>query len=515
MIRWAALACVLVGCGDNHAPQAIDVATAFDALDALLAATPAQGRVPGTNQAIAELVRDQLRGVGVADVAIERFAIPVSTAASHRLAFAGAPRDHAVNVFGGAGAIADAPVGDAGLASTSDPALAGKVALIDFSVTRSLRTQYKNVIASGAVGAVIDAKLDVLRQRNVWTLAGASAIAGPIPIVTITGGDAASLRADLAAGRDVRVELASDTAVATQQAYNVVARIPGTAVPDRVLVIDAHLDSWFRGAADDAQAVAALVALAEHLVAHPLPFTVELVAFDGEETFLLGSNDYARRRLAQRARWIGAISLEMLAPRRPGLAILTLDDRDAWLPAAQAGGLTEVFPILFTPRDLMTAFDGEVPSDQGTFWQLGVPGMLLVTSYDEYHSARDDAANTDELRYAEVLGALARTVDALAAQPLAALSRPPASYIDLAAAITARTPTRIEGAVTAPRDAALTATLFDAGYTAVEAAAPIIGGAFALDHDFADGAEHVLAIDAAVPGQAAGRALLRISPEAP
>jgi hypothetical protein len=525
MSVWTLLASTLIGCGDPE--DSGDVDLAIESLDQLLAATPPGGRTPGSNQAIAEMVRDQFRAVGVEDVTIEEFSIPVSASTNHSLSFSGTPEvagahDHQVNVFGGDGMVQGASIFDLGLAMQPDPAAAGKVALIDFSVTRSLRTQYRNVIASGAVGAVIDSKIDALRQRNVWTLAGATQTDGPIPIVTILEADAAAVRDQLQMGTDVRVDLATDAGVTAMRAYNVIARIPGTIYPERTLLVNGHLDSWFTGAADDGQAVAALIVLAKALKAQPLPFTVELVAFDCEETFLLGSNNYIRRRLPDiRDSLVGAISLEMLAPKNLELSLSTVDPKDVWEPIFEAGGLTDVFKITLTPSDQMTAFGGEIPSDQGTFWQFGVPGGFVVATYNEYHTAFDDATNTNRERYKEVLAALVATLREVGKQPPEALAKRPQSSIALQPQIASTKPNRITGSVTASNaqsqaeiaDAAVTVTLFSDGYDAVLAStqATFVAGTgytFSLDYAFAAGTPYVLSFDALVSGTASGRALL-------
>lgn len=526
LIAWTVCALAVVACGDDSSAQ-LELATA--SLDELLAATPPDGRTPGSNQAIAALVRDQFASVGVTDVTIEEFSIPVSAATAHSLTFGGAPEiagpvEHTVNVFGGAGMVESAQIIDVGLSTQQMPAAAGKVGLIEFSVTRSLRTQYRNVVASGAVGAIIDSKIDALRQRNVWTLAGANDIDGPIPIVTIEQGPAAAIREQLMRGTDVRVDLATNASVSAMRAYNVIARIPGTKYPERTLVINAHLDSWYAGAADDGQAVAALVVLAKAFVEQPLPYTVELIALDCEETFLLGSNNYVLRRLPDvRDTLVGAISMEMLAPKNVELTIATSDPKDIWSPAFAAGGLDQVFELQLTPGDQMLAFGGEVPSDQGTFWQFGIPGFFVVSTYNEYHTRYDDASNTDPERYAQVLAALEKTVREVTKLPPETLGTRPASSIEVVPQITTRMNNRISGTATAAAahtqepiaEATVTLTLYNETYDNILAstiATATGGGAytFTLDHNFTAGTAYVLAFDAQVSGVASGRAILRI-----
>ena len=489
---------------------------------------PPEGRTPGTNQAIAELVAQQFRDAGVADVTIEDFSIPVSAAVNHSLHVSGVAEiagdvAHTVNVFGGAGMVQATGMVDVGLARDVVPAAAGKVALFKFSMTRSLRTQYRTVIASGAVAAVIDAQIDTLRQRNVWTLAGAADIDGPIPIVTIEQAPADAIRAQLEQGANVSVDLATDSSVAPRMGHNVIARIPGTVYPDRVLVVNGHLDSWYAGAADDGQAVAALVVLAKRLSAEPLPFTVELIAFDCEETFLLGSNNYISRRLPDiKARLIGAISLETLAPRTLDLAVVTMDPRSIWEPVVQAGGLADLFPLTLTQADQMTAFDWEVPSDQGNFWQFGVPGFFLVTTYGEYHTALDDADNVDVERFGKILVALEATLRGIGALAPETFDPRPTGSIQVEPTITSRTSNRLRGTVKTvaadtaqPIDnASVMVTVLSEGYDDIVVAASAIpagGGTytFQINHNFGT-ASYMLSFDASVTNRASGRMLLRL-----
>ena len=520
----ACLVLLVAACGGESRPSDIELAT--NVLDRLLAATPPIGRIPGSNVAIAELLREEFRAAGVDDVTVESFAIPVSAAQNHSLMLSGAagtegPHEHEVNVFGGAGTVTAAGLVDVGLAAGVDPAATGKVALLDFSVTRSLRSQYRNVVESGAVAAIIDSKIDTLRQRNVWTLAGAQRTAGPIPIVTVDQQQASAIRQQLEAGVDLRVDLSTDAAVTTQRAYNVIARIPGTTYPERTLVVNGHLDSWYAGAADDGQAVAALVALARSVVREPLPFTVELVALDCEETFLLGSNNYLMRRLPTvRDTLVGAISLEMLAPRTPEFKMVTVDPKDVWMPILERAGLTDSFNIALTPADQMTAFGGEVPSDQGNFWQFGIPGFFVVTTYDEYHTKFDDATNTDPVRFEKVINHLDATLRALGEVDPADLAVRPNSTIDLVPEILERSVDRIAGRIGATyarsgepvTDARVTVTMFTASYAQIVASTVATyaegeGYSFVLDAPTAD--PYVLSFDANIAGKAAGRALVQ------
>ncbi len=85
---------------------------------------------------------------------------------------------------------------------------------------------------------------------------------------------------------------------------NVVAELPGTARPERVIVVGGHYDSRATdpadaesrapGANDDASGVALTLELARVLSGRDWPCTLVFIAFTGEEMGLLGARNWAR-----------------------------------------------------------------------------------------------------------------------------------------------------------------------------------------------------------------------------
>jgi hypothetical protein len=86
--------------------------------------------------------------------------------------------------------------------------------------------------------------------------------------------------------------------------WNVVATIPGTAQPDRVMVVGGHYDSvvygsgtdpftWAPGADDNGSGTVAALEMARIVAQHPLPVTVMFVPFAQEEQGLFGSYYFA------------------------------------------------------------------------------------------------------------------------------------------------------------------------------------------------------------------------------
>jgi aminopeptidase YwaD len=115
------------------------------------------------------------------------------------------------------------------------------------------------------------------------------------PVVQVGRSARERLAAWRATGVEVRARLRLPTRYNTAAySYNVIATLPGTVHPERVLVIGAHYDSVYNtvGGFDNGSGVMALVDAAEQMVRRPLPVTVRFCAFGAEEFDFLGSRHY-------------------------------------------------------------------------------------------------------------------------------------------------------------------------------------------------------------------------------
>lgn len=87
-----------------------------------------------------------------------------------------------------------------------------------------------------------------------------------VPFVFITRNAANELRAAIAAG-PTSVTLTSNVELTRAEdggvGYNVLGKIPGTDRANEFIIFTGHHDAWFRGAADDATAIAAMLGIAE------------------------------------------------------------------------------------------------------------------------------------------------------------------------------------------------------------------------------------------------------------
>ena len=209
---------------------------------------------------------------------------------------------------------------------------------------------------------------------------------------------------------------------------NVVATLGPAAGP--VLVVGAHYDAFGGfganpGADDNASGTAGLLELARILDGRALPMRIELVAYANEEppwfgSPWMGSAVHARSRKGQDVR--GMICLEMIgyfterqpAPNR--LFRLLYPDRGdfiaiagRWSDRALTRHLKRAirgtgFPaVSFTaPRDA-----GIDASDQRSYWDLGIPAVMVTDTSDlrnpHYHAPGDTAETLDYGRMARVV----------------------------------------------------------------------------------------------------------------
>jgi hypothetical protein len=80
---------------------------------------------------------------------------------------------------------------------------------------------------------------------------------------------------------------------------NVVASIPGTAFPEKIILVEAHFDTKpdVPGAVDNATGIAAMLEYARYYADNPAQYTLKFVAFNGEETGYSGSTYYHEKTL--------------------------------------------------------------------------------------------------------------------------------------------------------------------------------------------------------------------------
>lgn len=208
--------------------------------------------------------------------------------------------------------------GLAALEAAPEGSLAGKIAFVDYGMKAARDgSDYRNggAIRSKGPSAAIRKGAIAFLMRSAGTDNHRVPHTGitrfdegltPVPSAALSIPDADQLARLLARG-PVRVSLALDCGWDGQYtSQNVIGEITGRSLPEEVVVIGAHLDSWDlgTGAIDDGAGIGITMA-AGHLIGQlkrAPKRTIRVIAFANEEQGLHGGKAYAQKHLADIAR---------------------------------------------------------------------------------------------------------------------------------------------------------------------------------------------------------------------
>jgi Zn-dependent M28 family amino/carboxypeptidase len=171
--------------------------------------------------------------------------------------------------------------------------------------------------------------------------------------------------------------------------HNVLAKIPGSALPEEVVMIGAHWDAYGEGkpdaqgriyragANDDALGIAGMLEIARAMKAQPAPLrSVVFGVWTAEERGLLGSEYYAANPVYPMARTVANLGLDILQTAGAANDVVlvgkgqnTLEDDMARVAATQGRTVT---PESLPERGLFYR------ADHFSFAKRGVPVMLLM-----------------------------------------------------------------------------------------------------------------------------------------
>ena len=210
-----------------------------------------------------------------------------------------------------------------------------------------------------------------------------------MPLAQIAREDGSRLARLLEKGRELTVSLEiRNKTGGPWKAQNVVAEIRGAQMPDEVVLLGAHLDSWDlgTGAQDNGVNCALVVDVARALAAGPRPRrTVRFVLFTNEETGLLGSWGYVRAHRGEIARHVAVIIHDIGDGRVKGYFTNGRPDIDA----AVARALEPAASLGATGVD-ETAILG---TDNFDFLLEGVPNLVAdqetARYLPDYHAESD------------------------------------------------------------------------------------------------------------------------------
>ena len=278
------------------------------------------------------------------------------------------------------------------------------------------------------LGAHVTVLAGDIGERNVWHHAALQAASGYIEDRLGVSGYRVAAQEYVARDKPVR---------------NLEAELPGTELPEQVIVIGAHYDTvrGSPGANDNASGIAALLEIARLLSGQALARTVRFVAFTNEEAPFfysqeMGSHRYARRAREQGEQIVAMLSLETIGYYSDVANSQHYPSRLYHLLYPDTGNFIGFVGNLSSRRLVRrclasfrreTAFPAEgvaAPgwmggihwSDHWSFWQEGYPALMVTDTapfrYPHYHAPDDTPDRIDYPRLARVVAGLARlTVD--------------------------------------------------------------------------------------------------------
>jgi hypothetical protein len=225
---------------------------------------------------------------------------------------------------------------------------------------------------------------------------------------------------------------------------NLDAELQGRGAPERIVVVGAHYDTagGLPGANDNGSGVAAVLELARHFAASPLPSTVRWAFFVNEEppffqTPLMGSYLYAKRCRERDEDVAAMASLETVGyfseqpgsqqypssllsgyPNTGDFLAFACDVRSAPLLRRAVGAFRRGTALPSEGGALPGDLPGVGWSDHWAFWQFGYRAFMVTDTapfrYPHYHTAQDTPDKLDYERMARAVKGFAAMVEDLA-----------------------------------------------------------------------------------------------------
>lgn len=205
---------------------------------------------------------------------------------------------------------------------------------------------------------------------------------------------------------------------------NLVGFIPGTARPDRFIVVTAHYDhvgvrqgQIYNGADDNASGVAALLALARHFTANPPENSIIFAALDAEEMGLRGARAFVQNPPVDRGAMVLNVNFDMVGRNQRGEMYAAGAFHYPFLrPVLEriAASAPVTLKLGHDSPDL-GAGDWTQQSDHGAFHAAGIPFVYFgVEDHPDYHQPTDDAERIEPgffLRSVRTLGIALEELD--------------------------------------------------------------------------------------------------------
>lgn len=275
---------------------------------------------------------------------------------------------------------------------------------------------------------------------NMTGIGGEKFEIGAIPTAFITGeGYRLLYRMQKHEKVEVEIEMSNSFSEKPVDVYNTVAEIRGSDLPDEVVILGAHLDSWDlgTGSTDNGTGSMAVLEAARALAKLSLKpkRTIRFVLFSGEEEGLVGSKRYVEAHKDELEKVSGVLVHDTGTGR-----VLTIGLHDNYQDREI---VDQVLAPLKELKLLEPSMLRQFGTDHASFDEVGVPGFWVIQDGAEYskthHSQSDtfDKAWKDDLNEgAQVLAAWAYNTAELSGM----LPRRPLPYRPSAEAAKAEAP---------------------------------------------------------------------------
>ena len=243
-----------------------------------------------------------------------------------------------------------------------------------------------------------------------------------IPAAAITTEDAEMIDRLIASGEKVVVRLKMEARNRGKvPSANVVAELKGRELPDEIVVIGAHIDSWDvgQGAHDDATGV--VMAMESLRILREMNLrprrTIRVVLWTNEENGLAGGRAYANDHSTQLDKHVAAIESDSGGFQPVGYSI-ELENKAREAVAAET--LKELLP-LFKSIGPMTIKQGFSGADIRPMKQYNVPLMGFRVDgkdyFDYHHSHADTLDKVDPTEFSNCIASMATMAYVLAEMP--------------------------------------------------------------------------------------------------
>ncbi len=213
---------------------------------------------------------------------------------------------------------------------------------------------------------------------------------------------------------------------------DVVAEIPGRELPNEVVIIGGHLDSWHpaTGAQDNGTGASTVIEVARAIKAlnRPPRRTMRFILFGGEEQGLIGSIAYVRHHEAEMSKIDAVLISDTGAQPSKGWYVMGRNDEQK--------ALANIEPLLtgLGSDKTTTSVEFLFQTDHAGFDMLGVPTLVLWNDTDKYfklhHKASDSFDSVVQADLNQGVATTAVTAYAIADSPQAFASHDTPAQVD-------------------------------------------------------------------------------------